>query len=68
MKNRRTQKGYKLRVYMDAIKDAKATTDEQWIDQWATSEGTYVSRVVFLSYLEQCALIEAEKYMAKDAA
>jgi len=65
MENRRTPRGYKLRVYMDAIKEVKFTTDEVWLDQWIKLGGNspFVSRAGWKYYLEQCALVEAEKYM-----
>lgn len=67
---RRTKEGYKLRIYMDAIKACKAMTDEQWVDQWAASDSRdrYQSRKMWLSYLESCALVEAEKMARKEVA
>jgi len=50
---------------MDAIKEVKFTTDEVWLDQWIKLGGNspFVSRAGWKYYLEQCALVEAEKYM-----
>lgn len=70
MRNRRTVEGYKLRVYIDAIKDVKAMTDQEWLDQWAISanDSPYLTRTMWISYLESCALIEAEKFATLEAA
>lgn len=69
-KNRRTTEGYRLRVYIDAIHDAKAMTDEEWIEAWATNPAhcRYVPRNVWIAYLEQCAIREAEAFMRLEAA
>lgn len=70
MRNRRTQDGYRLRVYIDAIKDAKAMTDGEWIEQWSKSGGSekYISRSMWISYLEHCALQAAECFAQQAAA
>lgn len=74
MKNRRTAGGYKLRVYIDAIKEVKSMTDQQWLGQWVAewvnrrSNAQYIPRLMWLSYLESCALIEAEQFATKEAA
>jgi hypothetical protein len=72
MKNRRTSAGYKLRVYIDQIKLVKAMTDEQWVDEWlktCTADSTFILRDYWISYLEQCALEEAETMVShKEAA
>lgn len=69
-KNRRTTEGYKLRVYMDAIKDAKATTDAEWIEAWANNpiHSQYVPRIVWIGYLERCAIQEADRFLRLEAA
>jgi hypothetical protein len=59
---RRTAQGYKLRVYLDAIRDLKALSDAQWLESIISSGRAYESKEVFLHYLEQCALNETEKY------
>lgn len=69
MKDRRTKEGYKLRVYIDEIKHVKAMTKEEWVAQWLscpTSE-VYLSQDVWISYLERCAMIEAEKIALGEA-
>lgn len=62
--NRRRPEAFKLRVYMDAIKDARNTTDKDWMDRWVAgcnAETQWISRATWISYLEQCALWEADK-------
>lgn len=71
MKDRRTKEGYKLRVYMDQIKEIKAMSDAEWVDQWvkyAGKDDVYVNRLSWLGYLEGCALKEAEKMAQREAA
>jgi hypothetical protein len=71
MKDRRTKEGYKLRVYMDQIKAVKAMTDEEWVDQWAKYSGlndTYVTRISWISYLEQCVMNEVNSLIKRGAA
>lgn len=70
MAERRTSAGYKLRVYIDAIKDAEAMTDSVWEDQWALSNGStpYIPRQVWITYLKDCALVEAGRYVGSEAA
>lgn len=67
---RRTKAGYKLRVYIDAISDAQAVTDEQWADQWAMQnrDEQYLPRVCWIAYLKECALKEAGLYIGSEAA
>ena len=69
-KNRRTVEGYKLRVYIDAIKQARMTTDAEWIEGWASgpSDCAYMPKIVWVSYLERCAIEEAGKLMEQEAA
>jgi hypothetical protein len=68
--NRRTKEGYKLRVYMDAIKEVKSMSNEEWIATQASyqSQGHYISRAMWLTYLEGCALQEADKLLQREAA
>lgn len=68
--DRRTKKGYKLRVYIDAIRQIKAMSVEQWTDMQASfpSEESYVSKDMWLSYLEGCAILEAEQLIRTEAA
>lgn len=65
--DRRTPEGYKLRVYVDAIQDAKLTSDEEWLTRWVANvnrDSMWISRLTWIAYLEQCALREAKKMMA----
>lgn len=60
-KERREARMYKLRVYMDAIKDASATSEYQWAKEWArnaNADNVFVSRRDWIGYLERCALAE----------
>ena len=69
MKDKRTTEGYKLRVYMDAIKDAKAITDDQWVAQWIKSvDAQWIPKSNWIAYLEQCAIGELEKIYRREAA
>lgn len=70
MQERRTQEGYKLRVYFDAIKEAKAMSDEEWTNAWAVSgsNAPYMPKSVWIAYLESCAMKEAEKLVGREAA
>ena len=67
---RRTKAGYKLRVYIDAIADAQAMSDQEWLDKWALTndDWPYLTREVWLSYLKDCAVKEASKYIGSEAA
>lgn len=62
---RRTTEGYKLRVYIDAIKDVKSMSKAQWIESQAASEasGPYVTQDMWIAYLEHCAIQEAERML-----
>jgi len=66
--NRRTKRGYKLRIYLDALKDAKNTSDEQWLQNWITSGGQWMPRMAWIAYLEQCVIAETELYFSLEAA
>jgi hypothetical protein len=50
---------------MDAIKDVKAITNIQWIENWANGncKGAYITRSMWVSYLEKCALREAKVFL-----
>ena len=67
---RRTREGYRLRIYIDAIKAVKAMTDAQWVDTQSQREscGPYMTRLMWLRYLESCALTEAEHMLPSEAA
>ena len=70
MIDRRTKEGYRLRIYMDQIKQVKAMTDEEWVNNWVIYpiSDIYFTRNSWLQYLESCALIEAEKMAKGEAA
>lgn len=70
MTERRSKAGYKLRVYIDAIADARKTSDQEWADQWALSNGDrpYLTKEVWIAYLKDCAIAEAGRYIGKEAA
>jgi hypothetical protein len=60
---RRNLNAYKLRVYVGAIKTAKAMTDAEWVTEWArhvTTDSKWITRLSWIAYLEACALSEAE--------
>ena len=54
---------------MDAIRDAKATTNSQWIENWVNGncEGQYITKDMWVSYLEKCALQEAKVFLESKA-
>jgi hypothetical protein len=62
---RRTTEGYKLRIYIDAIKAVKSMSDAEWIETQAAcgSSGLYMTRLQWLAYLEGCAIQEAERLL-----
>jgi hypothetical protein len=68
--DRRTKEGYKLRIYIDQIRLIKAMSVDQWVDLQASFPSTerYVSKDMWLSYLEGCAILEAEKLIKTEAA
>ena len=71
MQDRRKPENYKLRVYMDAMQDAKAMTDEQWLDAWiknADTNSPYVFREQFIAYIDQCILGEVTKLLERESA
>lgn len=71
MGNRRTVEGYKLRVLIDAIKDVKAMSDAQWLAQWvshAVPSDRYITRTMWIGYLESSVMMEAEKLVLEEAA
>ena len=67
---RRTKEGIKLRVYIDAIRRVKAMTVDEWTTEQSkvVSEERYVSKDMWLSYLEGCAILEAEQLIRLEAA
>lgn len=67
--DRRNPVAFKLRVYVGAIKDAKSMTDTQWMDSWTkhvTIHSKWISRTSWITYLEACALQEAESMIEHD--
>lgn len=63
MRNRRREENYRLRTYIDAIKAAKAMTDEDWINQYVFNpfNDKYICRLEWISYLNECILEEADR-------
>jgi hypothetical protein len=69
MKDRRTKEGFRLRAYMDAIREVRTMTDEQWTSNFVLQKGgSFIPRITYLAYLEHCALVEAEKLLKPEAA
>ena len=70
MRERRTLEGYRLRVYIDAIKEANAMTNAEWIEAWSKQPKhlIYIPKSIWINYLEQCAMKEAEKFLEGRAA
>lgn len=72
---RRRLEAQRLRTYVGAIKEAEATTDEAWADQWVEgcrvnrdTESTFIPRSTWIAVLKHWALIEAEKLALSEAA
>lgn len=65
--DKKTEKGYKLRVYLDAIKDLDATSDMEWLSGWICNGqgGPYISRKSFRAYLEAYVVIEAKNLLKR---
>lgn len=61
MKDRRRPENAKLRMYFDALADAKKHTTETWSNNLIEGNMPYMSLESWVSYLEQCALHEAAK-------
>lgn len=70
MEDRRTKEGYRLRVYIDAIKEAKAMTEAEWVDGWirGPKDAPYTPLSTWIIYLEQCVIAEASNLMRGEAA
>lgn len=61
--DRRTLRGWKLRTYIDALKDAQSMTDAQWMEAWVascTADSVYIPRTTWIAILQTWALHEAE--------
>ena len=61
---RRRPEGFKLRIYIDAIREAEALTNEEWISNWAancTVDSEYLSQYNWICLLRKWALQEAHK-------
>lgn len=68
---RRRTTAYKLRNYLDAIKQAEAMTDAEWLDNWVRSAGpqtNWIPRSQWLDYLRGCAILESERLVTVIAA
>jgi hypothetical protein len=70
IKEKRTKEGYRLRVYIDALNDARTMTNEEWIGQWANDPewDAYVPLDTWVAYLEKCIVKESEVFFRKEAA
>ena len=56
---------------MDALKQAKATTDSEWVEAWvarATPDSDWMSRSTWISILELWIIREADRLSAQDVA
>jgi len=62
--NRRRPEGYKLRTYIDAIREAENTPLEVWISEWASKadvDSEYISQYTWICMLRHWALDEAHR-------
>ena len=66
--NRRTPEGFRLRVLIDAIADARATTDAKWLESWIPSGMPWMSRQTWIDTLERMVVAEATTLVYKEAA
>jgi len=67
--NKRTKQGYKLRIYIDALHQAKNTSPEKWIQEWISGPSVpYLSQSTWIAYLERCIVTESQTFMRKKAA
>lgn len=67
-RERRSPKAWRLRVYIDALKEARKMTDQEWIDNWVAhcdANSIFMPRSTWISILEFWAVEEAEKLTAK---
>lgn len=67
--DRRKPEGFKLRTYIDAIREAENTPLEVWISEWASKaevDSMYISRYDWICVLRRWALEEAHR-IALDA-
>lgn len=67
---RRRKEAWRLRVYVDALKTAEATSDEAWVDQWIRSgdDSPYLPRTVWIQILRNWVSSEATRLLEKDVA
>jgi len=64
VKERRRAYAWRLRVYIDAVKQAEATTDEEWIDRWVAHAGPddrFIPRSIWVEILKRWALEEVQR-------
>jgi len=71
--NRRRPEAYRLRCYMDGLRQAESTTDEQWLMTWVRvwesgRDTEFVMRDVFIAYLKQCIFEELNQVLKEEAA
>lgn len=69
-KDRRRAVAWRLRAYVDAIKEMQAMTDQEWTSQWSTQPGNvvYFSRQTWIATLTHWALREAAELAHQEAA
>lgn len=68
---RRNPAAWKLRIYVDAIKDVERITDEDWLNNWAFAPhtmGPFVPRSTWVAILREWALAEAARLVEREAA
>lgn len=71
VRERRSPAAKRLRIYIDAIKDAEATTNEIWLEVWAAhcdADNPFIPRMVWIAILKYWALQEASKLAGREAA
>lgn len=61
MRERRKPENAKLRVYFEALKDARKHTLDTWSNNLIQGNMPYMSLESWIAYLEQCVIKEAAK-------
>lgn len=65
---KRRKEAYRLREYHNALKQAKAFTNETWIDNLIAANSPYMPLESWIAYLEHCIVEESERLIKSLAA
>ena len=67
----RSPERYRLRVYVDALRQAESTSDVEWVENWVRHAGPdsiWVPRQSWITYLKECIVAETTNELTKEAA